>query len=106
MQHGDDTTASSLAVTWAARARELNPADRRVANLVAATRDRHLMRQRRPQWYGTQFVRDGEHGPWRLYDIDTTRVTDDERRRHGVGSLDEQRRKAESMNRRPPTRQY
>lgn len=101
MQHGDDVAASRLAVSWADSAWRLQPDNRRAANLVAITQDRLLMRQQLPQWYGTQFVRDGAHGRWRLYEVDSTRVTDADRQRHGVGTLAEQRAKADAMNRTP-----
>jgi hypothetical protein len=65
--------------------------------LYAASWDRYLRSVGRPQWYGTQFVgRPGQ--PWRLEDIDTTRVTDAERRRLHVPTLAEQRARVAQMN--------
>jgi len=76
---------------------ELDSANSDAMWLKAAAWDRYQMRLGLPQWYGTQFVRDpGE--PWRLYDVDTTAVTDEERAAHGVPTLAEQRARVDRMN--------
>jgi hypothetical protein len=46
--------------------------------LVAAAQDRWLMRQGKPQKYGTQFFRAGPHGPLELWEVDPA-TTDEER---------------------------
>lgn len=60
--------------------------------LAAASMDRWLMYQGKPQKYGTQFVPDGKR--WRLWDIDPT-TTDAERAANHVPSLQEQLQQAE-----------
>ena len=60
--------------------------------LAAATLDRWLMYQGKPQKYGTQFVPDGKR--WRLWDIDPS-TTDAERAANHVPSLQEQLKQAE-----------
>jgi len=50
-----------------------------------------------PQIYGTQFEKMGDQ-PWVLSKIDTSKITDDERKEYGVGTLAEQREKVKLMN--------
>jgi len=68
--------------------------------LAAAAYDRWLMRQGKPQKYGTQYVPDGER--WRLWEDDPA-TTDEERKEWCVPPLAEAIRRAEEMTRtRPP----
>jgi hypothetical protein len=101
MQHGNDTTAARLAHEWAGRAVSADSTHAKAKWLVAAAWDRYLMRQGKPQWYGTQFVRPNPSAAWELYNVDTTKVTDDDRRRLGVPSLAQQRVSVAEMNRPP-----
>lgn len=64
--------------------------------LAAASLDRWLMYQGKPQKYGTQFVPDGQRH--RLWDIEPT-TTDADRAAWDVPSLTEQFARAEEMNR-------
>jgi len=75
-----------------------DPLDRSARWLKAASRDRLLLRQKMPQWYGTQYVRDTS-GKWALGQIDETAVTDDERVQLAVPTLAEARKRVEVMNR-------
>jgi len=99
-QHGSDTTAARTAHELALTAVELDSTNTSAKWLVAAAWDRYLMRKGEPQWYGTQFRSDGPGTPWRLYDIDTTAVTDEERQELNVPTLAEARARVEEMNRR------
>jgi len=94
-QHGNDSIDFGMAVKLMRKAIELNPeADKW---LLAAAIDRHLVSRGKPQIYGTQFFRmNGE--PWVQRDIDTTQVTDEERKKYGVETLAEQRVKLRMMN--------
>lgn len=65
--------------------------------LYAATLDRYLMSQEKPQKFGTQFVTAGDTGTWKLYDCDPT-TTDEERARYKVPSLAIQKQKLEKLN--------
>jgi hypothetical protein len=98
-QHGSDTTAARMAYELARTAVDLDSTNEGAAWLMAAAWDRYRMRQGQPQWYGTQFVKDSMNAPWRLYDVDTTAVTDAERRALGVPPLDSARARAVRMNR-------
>jgi len=98
-QHGNDTTAARMAFELAEQAVALDSTNASAKWLMAAAWDRYQMRQGIPQWYGTQFVRQADE-PWRLYDIDTTKVTDAERQRLGVRTLAESRARVAEMNNR------
>ena len=101
LQHGHDTTDFRQAHELARRAMALDSTDRRVRYLVAASWDRYLMTAGQPQWYGTQFRRATPGSAWELHPVDTSKVTDAERLRLGVGTLAEQRARADLLNRRP-----
>ncbi len=94
-QHGGDTVASGMAVKLMRKAVELDA--NRSKWLLAAAIDRDLMRRGQAQIYGTQYRRMGD-GPWELYEIDTTKVTDEERREFEVETLLEQQEKLKMMN--------
>ena len=95
-QHGSDTTASRMAVKMMRKAIELDSTINKW--LLAAAIDRDLMRNNKPQIYGTQFVKMHDETQWRRYKIDSTKVTDEERKAYGVETLAEQRSKERRMN--------
>jgi len=86
-QHGSDSISSNLTIELMRKAIELNPARSRW--LLAAAIDRDLMMRNEPQIYGTQFTKLDKDGPWILYDLDSTVITDNERMKHGVEPLKE-----------------
>lgn len=94
-QHGSDTIASGMAVKMMRKAIKLDPTINKW--LLAAAIDRDLMRKDKPQIYGTQYRRKNG-GPWELYKIDTTVITDQERIEFGVETLAEQRERVKQMN--------
>ena len=96
-QHGNDTISSALAVKNFKMALDLDE------NLnrwwYAAAVDRDLMRKKQPQIYGTQFIQDATtNGKWKRYSIDTSKITDEERRYYSVETLAEQEEKERLMN--------
>ena len=95
-QHGDDTVASSMAVKQMRKAIELDATIDKW--LLAAAIDRDLMRRQKPQIYGTQYVKNTGEAKWRRYKIDTTQVTDDERKYYNVETLSAQVEKERNMN--------
>ncbi len=95
-QHGRDTLASSMAVKHMKKAIELDSTMNKW--LLAAAIDRDLMRRGKPQIYGTQFVMEQGETKWKRYKIDSTKVTDEERREYGVETLAEQKVKEYEMN--------
>lgn len=98
-QHGNDTIASAKAVSLMKKALDLDSTVNKW--LLAAAIDRHLMRQGKPQIYGTQYIMMGQNGKWQRYQIDTTQVTDQERKIYNVETLSEQKEKERRMNLRP-----
>ena len=65
--------------------------------LLAAAIDRDLLSRNKPQIYGTQYSKkNGEK--WKRSIIDTTKVTDKERKYYGVETLEEQLVRERNMN--------
>ena len=95
-QHGADSTAYRKAYDLAQRSVELDSTNGVAQWLTAAAWDRYLISKGEPQWYGTQSLTLG--GTTYLRQIDTTRVTDTERRRLGVGTLGEIRARLTEAN--------
>jgi tetratricopeptide (TPR) repeat protein len=95
-QHGRDTVASGMAVKHMKMAIELDSTVNKW--LLAAAIDRDLMRRGKPQIYGTQYMKMGQNAKWERYNIDTTQVTDAERKYYKVETLSEQRIKEHNMN--------
>ena len=95
-QHGMDTIASGLAVQLMRKSLELDSSTNKW--LLAAAIDRDLMRRNKPQIYGTQYIKMDENAPWVLYKLDSTKITDTERREFNVKTLAEQREKLRKMN--------
>lgn len=96
-QHGGDSVASGIAVDCFKTAIEMDSTLNRW--WYAAAVDRDLMRRGKPQIYGTQFISNAStNGKLVRYDLDSTQVTDKERRYYRVETLVEQAVKARTMN--------
>lgn len=95
-QHGGDTVASGMAVKMMRKAVALDSGINKW--LLAAAIDRDLMRKGEPQIYGTQFTKSSMEAPWELYQLDSTQVSDEERKAYGVETLAEQKEKLKMMN--------
>lgn len=91
-QHGTDSVASKMAVKFFKKAIELDSTVNKW--WYAAAVDRDLMRRGEPQIYGTQYtvIKDDLGNPTPIqYEIDTTQISDKERKYYGVPSLAEQK---------------
>jgi len=87
LQHGDSASEYLQANELAKKSLALDPRNRNAKTLIAQSWDRYLRRLGQPQWYGTQrYARDGREY---LQPIDTTRITEDERRAYFVSTLAE-----------------
>lgn len=95
-QHGRDSIASGMAVKQMKKAIELDSTINRW--LLAAAIDRDLMRRNKPQIYGTQYVKTTGAEKWSRYTIDTTVITDEERKYYRVETLAEQKIKEHNLN--------
>jgi hypothetical protein len=98
-QHGSEVPDYDEANRLAMKAVELDPTNKDARWLAAAAKDRSLMWQGKPQLYGTQFKK--VDGRWILWEVDPT-ITDEERARWNVPPLQEQRKKLETLNAKPP----
>lgn len=96
-QHGLDSIASGMAVEMMKKAITLDSTIDKW--LLAAAIDRDLMWRKKPQIYGTQYIKNGPDMPWELYKIDTTVISDKERIEYGVETLKQQKLHVEEMNR-------
>lgn len=95
-QHGDTDEEIAEAHELSLKAVELDPEHPSARWLAAASKDRLLMRQGKPQLYGTQFKKiDG--GKWILYEVDPS-VTDEERAKWDCPPLSEAQKRVEKMN--------
>lgn len=96
-QHGSDSVAYGMAVTQMRKAIELDSTINRW--LLAAAIDRDLLSRNKPQIYGTQYSKkNGEGEKWKRSKIDTTQVTDAERKYYKVETLAEQLVKERNLN--------
>ncbi len=95
MQHGEELGHWWKAHELAHKAAELG--EQKARYLVAASLDRWLMRQGRPQKYGTNGIWDGRLGRWRVWDYNPT-TTDEERVQWAVPPLAELLSRIEYMN--------
>lgn len=96
-QHGE-----SLENIWQAHEHAMKAAKlgyRPARWLAAASYDRWLMYQGKPQKFGTQFVPDGKGH--RLWDVELE-TTDEERKMWDVPDLESQHRRAEELSRTEP----
>ena len=103
-QHGRDTLASSMAIKQMRKAIELDTTINKW--LLAAAIDRDLMRRQKPQIYGTQYVNNNSEKKWKRYTIDTTQVTDAERKLYHVETLARQIEKERILNLTPVSEFY
>lgn len=95
-QHGGDSVAYGMAVKLMRKSIEMDSTMNKW--LLAAAIDRNLLSRNKPQIYGTQFNRKNSNEPWKQSEMDTTQVTDAERKEHRVETLAEQRIKLKRMN--------
>ena len=94
-QHGKDSTDYGLAVSLMKKAIKKDSTINKW--LFAAATDRYLLSKGEPQIYGTQYQKMGDE-PWKLGEMDTTKISDAERIKYGVETLAEQREKVKQMN--------
>lgn len=94
-QHGSTDEEIGKAHELSLKAAELDPTHPTARWLAAASKDRLLMRQGKPQLYGTQFKK--VDGKWILWDVDPS-VTDEQRAEWDVPPLEVAKKRLEEMN--------
>lgn len=94
-QHGNDSSDYAKAISLMKKAIELDSTiDKR---LYAAAIDRYRLSIDKPQIYGTQYIK-AKFKPWIMRNYDTTKVSDKERLKYGVGTLAQQKEKLKKLN--------
>ena len=94
-QHGADSSAFGMAVSHMRKAIEIDTTINKW--LLAAAIDRNLLSRNKPQIYGTQYSKMNVE-KWKRSRIDTTKVTDKERKYYHVETLAEQLGKERNLN--------
>jgi hypothetical protein len=97
-QHGDTPDEIRLAHSLSWISATLDPSNESARWLAAAAWDRFLMRKNLPQWYGTQYTRSAPGERWKLYKVDESAVTDEERAALHVPPLRAARARVKEMN--------
>lgn len=90
-QHGTTLDDIRLAYSLINIAVTLQADQVRYQRLRALAWDRLMMMLNKPQWYGSQTIQHGSLQPWKLYEVDETAVTDQERKALGIRTLAEAR---------------
>lgn len=98
--HGEDSVAYGLAVELMRKSIELDST--RNKWYLATITDRYLLSINKPQIYGTQYKRLDNNILVRE-ELDSTKITDAERREFNVETLAEQREKIKNLNRKKLT---
>jgi hypothetical protein len=98
-QHGQDVADYEKAHELAVKATTIEPVESHARWLAAASEDRALMTEGKPQKYGTQYQPDAT-GKWALYPVDPA-TTDAERAQWDVPTLAEANQRAAAMNAKP-----
>ncbi|AWW31552.1 tetratricopeptide repeat protein [Echinicola strongylocentroti] len=93
--HGNDSVDYKLAIMYFGKAIAMDSTINR--SLYPAAVDRYLKEKGKPQIYGTQFYRD-ENDRMFFYKIDTSQVSDEERKYYGTPTVSEQRERERRYN--------
>ena len=96
-QHGNSPEDIRLAHSFATIAATLDSSLANVNWLKAATWDRLLLNFDQPQWFGTQFVRDGD-GNLSLYKMQPDVISDEQRTAWSVPTVSESLKLLEQRN--------
>lgn len=96
-QHGEAIDSIRVALAMSSMASYMDSSLKEARWLMAASWDRLMIRMGRPQWYGTQFNRIGEHGAYSIEPIDQI-ITDSDRAAFFVPPLAEMRKHLEEFN--------
>lgn len=98
-QHGPTEQDIQMAYALASVGTILDPNNKALKWLTAASWDRYLMRKGKPQWYGTQYTMNQETKRFELYQVDESAATDEDRARLNVPSLAKAKEREAEINR-------
>ena len=86
--HGQTVDDYRLATSLAWIAMTMEPANKDYAYLTASSWDRFMMKQGKPQWYGTKCLhKPGQQGKDELYPVDESAASDADRARFDLKPL-------------------
>jgi len=97
-QHGEAIEDTQLAFSLATTALRLDPKNGDARMLIAQAWDRILVKNGKPQWYGTQFSRDKATGKWVINPTDPGAVTEAQREAMGIPTLAQTQAHLDAMN--------
>lgn len=97
-QHGEDLKDIEQAYAFAVTAVNLDDKNQQAKQLEADAWDRIMLKRNRPQWYGTQFIRDKTTGKFEMYQADSSVVSDAERQAMGLPTMSENQAHLDEIN--------
>ncbi|MGE0076694.1 MAG: tetratricopeptide repeat protein [Bacteroidales bacterium] len=100
LHHGEDSVTYAMAVKLMRKSLDLDST--RNKWFLAAMTDRYLLSINKPQIYGTQYKK-LDNNIFVREELDSTKITDAERREYKVETLAEQREKVKNLNRKKLT---
>jgi hypothetical protein len=97
-QHGEDLKDIEQAYAFAVTAVSMDDKNQQAKQMEAAAWDRIMLKRNRPQWYGTQFIRDKATGKYAMYQADSSVITDAERQAMGLPTMSENQAHLDEIN--------
>jgi hypothetical protein len=97
-QHGEDLRDIEQAYAFAVTAVNMDDKNQQAKQLKADAWDRIMVKRNRPQWYGTQFIRDKATGKFAMYQTDPSVISDAERQSMGLPTTSENQAHLEQVN--------
>ena len=97
-QHGEDLNDIEQAYAFAVTAVSMDDRNQQAKQMEADAWDRIMLKRNRPQWYGTQFIRDQTTGKYAMYQVDSSVITDAERQAVGLPTMSENQAHLDEIN--------
>lgn len=99
-QHGDAVEDTELALALATTAVRMDSNNKDAKMLRVQAWDRILVKHGKPQWYGTQFLKNKASGKWEMSPTDPTAVTEAQREGMGIPTIAETMAHLDALNQR------
>ncbi|MBM7131262.1 hypothetical protein [Dyella mobilis] len=97
-QHGEDLKDIEQAYAFAVTAVNMDDKNQQAKQLEADAWDRIMLKRNRPQWYGTQFIKDQATGKYEMYQADASVISDAERQGMGLPTMSENQAHLDEIN--------